>query len=92
MNYQQVIKKINKLLLNGTKNNLIAINLKGTGFGYYYDLSTMGFTRVHRNSEMYILPIDSGIEGKVCIYVPNFHGFGTIIRVDEEETLQMGSN
>ena len=33
MNYSKVVEKIKKLLLQGTENTLIAVNIKGEGFG-----------------------------------------------------------
>ena len=92
MNYGKIAKKINELLLNGTENTLVSVKIEGQGYGYYYDLTTMSFTKISKNSEMYLLPIKKQEEGKVAIYVPNYHGVGTIIRVNEEEIVYLGFN
>ena len=92
MNYSKVVEKIKKLLLQGTENTLIAVNIKGEGYGYYYDLITMSFTKISRTSEMYILPLKRTHEGKVSVYIPNYHGGGTIIQVDEDDIVYVGQN
>ena len=92
MNYSKVVEKIKKLLLQGTENTLIAVNIKGDGCGYYYDLVTLSFTKISRGSEMYILPVKTTQEGKVSVYVPNYHGGGTIIQVEEDDIVYVGLN
>ena len=92
MNYGKIANKINELLLNGTENTLVAVKIEGQGYGYYYDLISMAFTKISKNSEMYLLPIKKQEEGKVVIYIPNYHGGGTIIRVNQEEIVYLGFN
>ena len=92
MDYSKIADKIKKLLLDGTENTLIAVKIKGDGCGYYYDLITLGFTKISKTSELYILPIKKTTEGKVVLYVPNYNGGGTIIRVDEEDIVYLGFN
>ena len=55
MNFLKMAKKITKLLKDGSKNNLKAVNIKGKGVGFYYDLSSNRFIPVQKQSEMYYL-------------------------------------
>ena len=92
MDYSKIVKKITDFLLKGKENTLKPVRIKGEGMSYCYDLTTMSFTKVFNNSEMYILPMKLPDKDKVCIYVPNIYGTGTLLRVNKEDIEYLGLN
>ena len=92
MDFVKLAKKIAKLLKDGEKNSLQAVQIKGEGVGYYYNLASMTFIPVPRASEMYYLPVKSDEKGNLYIFLPYTFNQGAVILVPEEEVQLIGFN
>ena len=92
MDFVKLAKKIAKLLKDGEKNSLQAVVIKGKGVGYYYNLVTMTFIPVPRESEMYYLPVQPDDKGNLYIFTPYTFSQGAVILVPEEEIEIIGFN
>ena len=92
MNYSKVAKRIAKLLTKGEKNNLISVNIKGSGIGYYYNLATKEFIPIQKQSEMYYLPLSKDENNNLYIFLPYTFAQGAVILVPEEEVNFIGYN
>ncbi len=92
MDFVKLAKKISKLLKDGEKNNLQSVIIKGSGVGYYYNLSTMSFIPVPKASEMYYLPVKPDDRGNLYIFLPYTFSQGAVILVPEEDIEIIGFN
>jgi len=92
MDFVKLAKKIAKLLKDGDKNNLQSVIIKGKGVGYYYNLATMTFIPVPRESEMYYLPLKPDDKGNLYIFLPYTFNQGAVILVPEEDVDIIGFN
>ena len=92
MDFTKLAKKIAKLLKEGEKNSLSAVMIKGSGFGYYYNLVTMRFTLIQKKTEMYLLPLEPDDGGNFYIFLPYTFSQGAVILVPEEEVEFIGFN
>ena len=89
---KKLVDQISQMTTSKDKNLLELVSLKGKGYGFYYSPQSRTFVQVHRNNEMYLLPVDKDEEGKYYIFVPRGIFSGEVILVTEEDINFLGFN